>query len=175
MVTPLAVFEDEVPIDPAPEAGPPAGQLRLDDQLCFALYAAANEITRAYRPLLAELGLTYPQYLLMMALWERDDQTVTEIAQTLHLPGHGLLPVLGRLVAAGLITRRPDPADRRAIRLALTEAGAALEVAAAVAQQEVACRTRRTPEVLDGLRSQLHQLTGDLRRHQAAVTSAYPT
>ena len=124
MQTPPAVADpsDDVLAETATQDAP-AGRLRLDDQLCFALYAATNEIVRVYRPLLAELGLTYPQYLLMMALWEQDDQPVTAPARTLHLPAHGVLPVLTRLAEAGLVSpaprsRRPtgDPGDAHASR-----------------------------------------------------------
>jgi len=133
--------------------------LRLDDQLCFALYAATNEIIRTYRPLLAELGLTYPQYLLLMALWERDNQTVTEVAHTLRLPAHGLLPIITRLERTGFLNRNRDPHDRRAVRLTLTTTGRALEHRAAQAQHQVGCRTKLSPTRLGRLRGQLHQLT----------------
>ncbi|MFL6065102.1 MAG: MarR family winged helix-turn-helix transcriptional regulator [Friedmanniella sp.] len=113
--------------------------------------------------MLAELGLTYPQYLVMMALWGKDDRTVTDIARTLHLPAHGLLPVLNRLADAGLIARHRDPDDRRSTRLTLTPAGLALERTAASVQQRVACRSRLTPDAVADLRSKLHDLSRDLR------------
>lgn len=139
-----------------------ASRLRLDEQLCFALYAATNEIIRVYRPLLAELGLTYPQYLLLMALWEDDDQTVTQLGETLRLPAHGLLPVLTRLEQAGLLRRARDAADRRVVRIMLTPTGRALERQAAAVQHQVACQTRLSSSALAGLRTQLHHLTDDL-------------
>ncbi|GAA1843724.1 MarR family winged helix-turn-helix transcriptional regulator [Microlunatus capsulatus] len=164
MQTPPVVADpsDDVLADTATQDAP-AGRLRLDDQLCFALYAATNEIVRVYRPLLAELGLTYPQYLLMMALWEQDDQPVTALARTLHLPAHGVLPVLTRLAEAGLVSRRPDPVDRRVTRVTLTPAGAALEGSAAAAQRVVASRTRLAPDAFRELRSGLHELSAVLR------------
>ncbi|WP_197677229.1 MarR family winged helix-turn-helix transcriptional regulator [Friedmanniella luteola] len=139
-----------------------ADRLRLDEQLCFALYAATNEIVRAYRPLLAELGLTYPQYLLLMALWEHDDQTVTELAETLRLPAHGLLPVLTRLEQSDLLLRNRDAADRRVVRITLTPGGRALERRAARVQHRVACQTRLPAAALAELRTQLHHLSQDL-------------
>jgi DNA-binding MarR family transcriptional regulator len=139
-------------------------RLGLDDQLCFALYAATTEIVRTYRPLLNELGLTYPQYLLMMALWDRDDQTITEMGRVLHLPAHGLLPVITRLVNAGLISRDPDPVDRRASRLRLTAAGAQLEQSVGTTQQAVACQTQLAPDTIVSLRTQLQNLTSSLRQ-----------
>ena len=146
---------------PLDQQGP--DRLRLDDQLCFALYAATNEITRAYRPLLTQLGITYPQYLLLMVLWEHDNQTITHVAHTLHLPTHGLLPVITRLTQTGLLTRNPDPHDRRTTRLTLTPTGHALEHAAAAAQHQVAHQTHLTPTDLANLRHHLHQLIRHLQ------------
>ena len=137
----------------------PAPGPRLDDQLCFALYAASNTIVRAYRPLLAELGLTYPQYLVMMVLWEGDGVAVQEIAERLELPAHGVTPVLNRLAGSGWVERRPDPDDRRVVRIHLTEAGAKLEHDAGLAQAAVVCRTGLDPAALDALRDQLRELT----------------
>lgn len=136
--------------------------LRLDDQLCFAVYAATNAVVRAYRPLLRELGLTYPQYLLLMVLWERDDQAVSEVAARLQLPVHGLLPVVERLERAALVRRSRQAGDRRVVRLGLTAAGAALERAAAVAQHNVVDRTKLTVTELEDLRDQLRHLTAAL-------------
>jgi DNA-binding MarR family transcriptional regulator len=163
IVTPVSAPEGDAAVEAPQGPFPVAPELRLDDQLCFALYSAATEIVRAYRPLLAELGLTYPQYLVMMALWARDDQTVSDVARTLHQPAQGLLPVLSRLVGAGLVTRNPDPDDRRATRLTLTPAGATLEQTAALVQQRVACQTLLTPDGLADLRARLQGLVADLR------------
>lgn len=144
----------------------PARGPRLDEQLCFALYAASNSIVRAYRPLLAELGLTYPQYLVMMVLWERDGVAVQQIAERLELPAHGVTPVLNRLSTAGWVERRPDPDDGRVVRVHLTEPGARLERDAGIAQAAVVCRTGLDPDALDALRAQLRDL--------ARVTDATP-
>lgn len=138
-------------------------RLRLDDQLCFALYAATNAITRAYRPLLRELGLTYPQYLTLMALWQHGTGTVSELAQRLDLPPHAMTPVLQRLEQAGLIRRQRSPFDRRAVLVELTSDGAELESAAATVQHSVECATGLSPNGLDALRRQLHDLVNDMR------------
>src|SRR4028119_2514594 len=85
--------------------------LRLDDQLCFALYATSHAVTKLYRPLLARVGLTYPQYLVMLVLWERDRRTVSELGDRLHLDSGTLTPLLKRLEAAGP-GPRPPPGPR---------------------------------------------------------------
>ncbi|MFE0433868.1 MarR family winged helix-turn-helix transcriptional regulator [Streptomyces nigra] len=117
---------------PEPPARGP-GSLLLDDQLCFALYAASRAVTARYRPLLEELGLTYPQYLVMLALWEQDSISVRELGAALQLESSTLSPLLKRLEAGGLLRRERRPDDERSVALRLTEAGAALrERAAAV-------------------------------------------
>lgn len=100
--------------------------MSLDRQVCFGLYAASNLVTRLYRPLLAELGLTFPQYLAMMVLWESEPQTVSAIGQRLHLDSGTLTPLLKRLEAGGLVLRRRDEADERRVLISLTDAGHAL-------------------------------------------------
>src|SRR3989442_3417550 len=100
--------------------------LGLDDQLCFALYAASRAVTAAYRPLLAELDLTYPQYLVMLVLWERGSGTVKELGDALELDYGTLSPLLKRLEAAGLVHRERRPEDERSVRVALTAGRAAL-------------------------------------------------
>ncbi len=138
-------------------------QLRLNDQLCFALYAATNAITRAYRPLLRELGITYPQYLTLMALWQHRTGTVSELAQRLDLPAHAMTPLLQRLERAGLIARRRSPIDSRAVLVELTSAGVALETSAATVQRAVECATGLSPHALAALRGELHDLVNDMR------------
>src|SRR3712207_7975977 len=97
---------------------PPPG-VALDDQLCFALYAASRAVAARYRPMLEELGLTYPQYLVMMLLWEQDNQTVGQLGARLALDSGTLSPLLKRLTAAGLVTRhrRVEDEDRKSTRL----------------------------------------------------------
>ena len=99
----------------------------LDDQLCFALYAASRAVTARYRPMLEKIGLTYPQYLVMMLLWERDEQTVGQLGSRLALDSGTLSPLLKRLTAAGLVTRHRRVEDERSVSIALTDAGRALQ------------------------------------------------
>ena len=135
-------------------------QLRLDDQLCFALYAATNTVVRRYRPLLAAIGLTYSQYLVMLVLWQDGTRSISEIAERLALPGNAVTPLVGRLEAAGLVHRTHQPTDRRVVQVRLTDAGAELETAAADVQRRVACSTQLSDDELAGLREQLHDLLG---------------
>ena len=100
--------------------------LDLDNQLCFALYAAAHAIKKAYRPLLDDLGLTYPQYLILLVLWKTDALKVSEIGERLSLDSGTLTPVLKRLEAASLIRRTRRLTDEREVEIALTPAGRAL-------------------------------------------------
>ena len=105
----------------------PAPSVTLDDQLCFALYAASRAVTARYRPMLEEIGLTYPQYLVMMLLWESDHQTVGQLGSRLALDSGTLSPLLKRLTAAGLVTRHRRVEDERSVSIALTEQGRALQ------------------------------------------------
>ncbi|MBW8796138.1 MAG: MarR family transcriptional regulator [Streptomyces sp.] len=102
------------------------GSLLLDDQLCFALYAASRAVTARYRPLLDELGLTYPQYLVMLVLWDQDSVSVRELGAALQLESSTLSPLLKRLEANGLVTRERRPDDERSVAIRLTEDGARL-------------------------------------------------
>ena len=106
--------------------GLPAPSVTLDDQLCFALYAASRAVTARYRPMLEELGLTYPQYLVMMLLWEEDRQTVGQLGTRLSLDSGTLSPLLKRLTAAGLVTRHRRVEDERSVSVSLTDAGRGL-------------------------------------------------
>jgi len=96
------------------------------DHLCFAIYSAGHAFNRVYKPLLAELNLTYPQYLVMIALWAEDNQTVGDIGGKLFLESSTLTPLLKRLEALGYLTRRRDPDDERQVRLTLTDKGSSL-------------------------------------------------
>ncbi len=138
-----------------------SGRLRLDDQLCFALYAATHAMTRRYRPLLDSLGLTYPQYLVMLVLWQDGPSTVGEIARRLELDSHAVTPLVGRLEAAGLVGRRRGD-DRRQVVVAPTRSGRELEATTSVAQADVACATGLDAVGLDDLRDQLRALSGRL-------------
>src|SRR6059058_1906262 len=104
----------------------PGPSVALDDQLCFALYAASRAVTARYRPMLEAIGLTYPQYLVMMLLWEQDGQTVGQLGARLALDSGTLSPLLKRLTAAGLVTRHRRVEDERSVSIALTDEGRAL-------------------------------------------------
>lgn len=112
--------------------------LKLDRQLCFAVYAAAHAYNRLYKPLLDALGLTYPQYLVMLVLWEEDALTVKAIGQRLMLDSGTLTPLLKRLEAAGLVRRQRDPRDERLVRIALTAEGRSLRARAAAVPPRIA-------------------------------------
>lgn len=103
-----------------------ADPLALDRQVCFALAATSRSVIGLYRPVLEPLGLTHPQYLVMLALWERSPRTVRDIGEALHLEPATLSPLLKRLESAGLLTRARSTADERALDVALTPAGTAL-------------------------------------------------
>lgn len=105
--------------------------LKLDHQLCFALYSASLAMTKLYKPLLEELGLTYPQYLAMLVLWEQDGVTVSELGERLYLDSGTLTPLLKRLEAADLVTRLRDVQDERRVLIRLTATGRKLKARAA--------------------------------------------
>jgi len=137
-------------------------KLRLNQQLCFPLYAASNMLTRLYRPLLADLGLTYPQYLVMLRLWEAAPQTVGELGRSLHLDAGTLTPLLKRLQNAGLVTRQRNPHDERSVDIDLTEQGWALKQRAQSVPEAMLCQVPLPPKELaklrDGLRALLDAL-----------------
>jgi DNA-binding MarR family transcriptional regulator len=117
-----------------------AKRFRLDEQLCFALYSASRAFTRAYAPLLGPLGLTYPQYLVLLVLWDRGELSVSGLGEQLGLDSGTLTPLLKRMEESGLIARTRDTADERVVRVALTRAGRALEKRAKSIPLELACR-----------------------------------
>ena len=105
--------------------------LRLDNQLCFALYSASLAMTKLYKPLLDELGITYPQYLVLLVLWERDGITVSELGERLSLDSGTLTPLLKRLETAGWVSRLRDTQDERRVLVRLSAAGRELKERAA--------------------------------------------
>ena len=142
----------------------PTDWLALDHQLCFALYSASLAVTKTYQPLLAPLGLTYPQYLVMLVLWEQDGLTVSQLGERLHLDSGTLTPLLKRLESGGLVQRLRDAADERRMRLQLTAEGRSLRRRAESVPQtlarsmgcgldEIASLTRRLAELRDRLRA----------------------
>ena len=138
---------------------PAYDHLLLENQLCFALYAATNAVTRAYREPLSKLGLTYPQYLAMLVLWESGAHTVKSLADALQLDSSSVTPLLKRLELAGWVSRTRDPGDERVVRIELTAVGKALRRPVALIQKGVACRTRLAQAELVALRKQLQALT----------------
>jgi DNA-binding MarR family transcriptional regulator len=114
-----------------PTASSPSPSPQLAEMLCFSVYAANHALTRVYKPLLEPLGLTYPQYLVMLSLWAEDGQTVGRIGDQLFLESSTVTPLLKRLEAAGLVSRGRDQADERVVRVRLTEPGRALRDKAA--------------------------------------------
>jgi MarR family transcriptional regulator, organic hydroperoxide resistance regulator len=136
---------------------------RLDDQLCFALYAASRAMTRAYQPLLEPLGLTYPQYLTLLALWEEDGQRVSALGERLRLDSATLTPLLKRLEAQGLVTRRRSEHDERVVEISLTEAGWDMQRRAEHLPVSMLCQTGLELGELVALREQLRALTARLR------------
>ncbi len=132
--------------------------LKLDDQLCFALYAASNAVMRAYRPLLAPIHLTYPQYLVMIALWQNGAAPVNELATRLKVGANAITPLVDQLEKSGYVYRARSSADRRIVTVVLTSTGIQLEEAATEAQRQVSCRTGMTETGLNLLRGQLHAL-----------------
>lgn len=133
----------------------PVEVLRLDNQLCFALYGAANRMTRLYRPLLDALGLTYPQYLAMLVLWEKSPRTVGELGEALDLDSSTLTPLLKRLEAGGLVERRRDPDDERRVIVALTDKGRALREQAVTIPEKLFCALDMPLEAITALRERL--------------------
>ena len=135
----------------------------LDEQLRFALYTASRAMTSCYRPMLDGLGLTYPQYLVLVLLWERGDLSVTGIGHALQLETGTLSPLLKRLEATGLVTRTRQAGDERSVLIGLTSAGRALEKRAADVQRNVESVTGLDDAEITALRSTLQGIARSLR------------
>ncbi|MFG2882406.1 MarR family winged helix-turn-helix transcriptional regulator [Streptomyces sp. NPDC048297] len=141
------------------ESGAAAGSLRLDDQLCFALYAAQRAVTAAYRPLLDDLGLTYPQYLVLLVLWERGETSVKELAGALRLDYGTVSPLLKRLEAAGLVRRERAADDERSVLVTCTGRGERLKERAARVPGVVLTSSGLEAQEVVRLREELWRLT----------------
>ncbi|MDF2493740.1 MAG: ArsR family transcriptional regulator [Sphingomonas sp.] len=139
-----------------------AEALKLEWQLCFPLYAASNLLTRLYRPALDELGLTYPQYLVMLVLWENDRQSVSQIGRRLYLDSGTLTPLLKRMEANGLIARRRDVEDERRVLITLTPQGDALRKVARHVPEKMVTNPALTPEEGETLRRIARKLVENL-------------
>jgi DNA-binding MarR family transcriptional regulator len=141
---------------------------KLEQQLCFAIYSAMHAVTKAYQPMLEKLGLTYPQYLAMLVLWEGGDVTVKQVGERLFLDSGTLTPLLKRLEAMGLVHRARDPKDERRVRLTLTEKGKALHSHAQPIPGQIAAAMGRPPEDLKAVRKELRRIRNALLDARAA-------
>lgn len=138
---------------------------RLDRQLCFALYSASKTATAVYRPVLEELGLTYPQYLVMMVLWESEPRSVRELGHELGLDSGTLSPLLKRLESLGLVERRRSVLDERRVDVSLTDDGRDLSAKATGIPRHLADAAGLSNAELEQLRGTLDRLTAALQRH----------
>jgi MarR family transcriptional regulator, organic hydroperoxide resistance regulator len=135
----------------------------LDSQLCFSLYATSMAVNRTYKPLLDRLGITYPQYLVLLALWEQDARTVGAIAARLRLESSTVTPLVKRLEAGGLVTRTRKPEDERQVQVRLTKRGAAL-------QEECGCLAEALIERSGMAGKRLAALNKDVQALRDALT-----
>jgi DNA-binding MarR family transcriptional regulator len=134
------------------------GPIPLDDQLCHTIYSAGMAIQRLYKPLLDELGLTYPQYLVLNILWREDEQTVGGIAEQLALESSTLTPLLKRLEAAGLVRRARNPDNERQVVVGLTASGRALKSRAVCLGESLLAASGQTPDALGELNLSIRRL-----------------
>lgn len=146
----------------APAVAVAASTPRLDAQLCFALYSAGLAMNKVYRKLLRPLGLTYPQYLVMMVLWEDESASVSEIGARLFLDSATLTPLLKRLESGGLVARLRSREDERHVVITLTARGKSLQSKAGKVQESIFCATQCTPGELKHLKAELQDLRGRL-------------
>ncbi|MGB5808822.1 MarR family winged helix-turn-helix transcriptional regulator [Castellaniella sp.] len=149
----------------------PTASLTLDAQLCFALYSAQLAMGKIYRRHLADLGLTYPQYLVMLVLWEADGQTVTALGERLYLDSATLTPLLKRLQAMGLLRRDRAADDQRQVRVSLTPAGRDLWHRAGGVPKGVLCATGCSPDHARVLKAELEELRAHLLAASAALSN----
>ncbi|AZO17793.1 MarR family transcriptional regulator [Mesorhizobium sp. M2A.F.Ca.ET.043.05.1.1] len=140
---------------------------RLDQQLCFALYSASGLMTKLYRPLLDPLGLTYPQYLAMLALWQHSPSTIGELGAALGLDSATLTPLVKRMEAGGLVTRRRDAADERRVLVEPTAKGDALRAKMKDVQEGLSCGMPLERAELKALHDTLTRLVAGLRETTA--------
>ena len=151
---------------------PPSAALRLDNQLCFALYSTSLTMTKLYKPVLERLGLTYPQYLVMLALWETSPTTVSALGERLFLDSGTLTPLLKRMQGAGWLQRERDASDERRVIVSLSEAGRALRDRAAEVPRAMVRATRCSLDEVAELRLRLQALRRDLAAQLHSPTDA---
>lgn len=140
-----------------------SNHLRLENQLCFALHAASRAMTSAYQPLLEALGITYPQYLVLLLLWEQDGVRVSQLGERLYLDSGTLTPLLKRLESRGLVERRRSAEDERVVEVFLTAAGKKAKRRAADVPAAMLCKTGLSLAELEKLRTTLQGLTRKLQ------------
>ncbi|HTM81493.1 MarR family transcriptional regulator [Asticcacaulis sp.] len=138
-------------------------ELLLENQICFAVYSAAHAFAQAYKPHLDPMGLTYPQYLVMLLLWEQDGRSVNALGQPLHLDSGTLTPLLKRMEKAGLVTRQRDAKDERIMRIHLTDHGRALRERARAIPPAMLCASGLELEGLMALHEEVKALGRNLR------------
>ena len=136
--------------------------LLLKNQLCFSLYAATNSIIRYYLIYLMEIGITYPQYLVLITLWESNSSTASEIASILKLDLPTITPILQKLEVMGFISRKRSNEDNRVVIVTLTDKGLEIEKAIAGIQDKVACKTHLTDKDFNKLKDTLNELTATM-------------
>jgi DNA-binding MarR family transcriptional regulator len=146
--------------------------LRLDDQLCFGLYSASRAVTALYRVVLEDLDLTYPQYLVMLALWERDHRLVKELGAELNLDSGTLSPLLKRLHAAGLVERNRQADDERAVMVSLSETGKALREKAEGIPDVIGTAMSLDDAGVARMRAELDRLTESVNAYREARSPA---
>ena len=158
------------PVTAAKPAAVAARELqRLDRQLCFALYSSSLLMTKLYKPVLGALGLTYPQYLVLLALWQADAMGVGELGEQLYLDSGTLTPLLKRMEAAGWLSRERAAHDERRVIVKLTPAGRALRRKATHVPVDVACATGCKFTEINELTTQLQMLRGNVASHLMAA------
>lgn len=147
-----------------PQTPMPVQKNSLSAMICFALYSANHAMQRVYTPLLTDLGVTYPQYLVLLTLWDDDRQTVGALGRTMQLESNTLTPLLKRMEAQGLVTRSRDGADERQVRIGLTEKGRAMEIRAGGIAACIFDRCGLDIDQLIALREAVTELRDQLRQ-----------
>ena len=145
--------------------------LLLNNQLCFALYAATNSIVRYYRIYLNEIGITYTQYLVLLVLWELENSNIKEIAKVLKLDSPTITPIVQKLEKMNLVKRQRSDKDERVVVVSLTKNGIDLETQVADIQNKVACRTHLNPKDFKELKNTLNQLADTMAAKEKKLDS----
>jgi len=143
--------------------------LKLDNQLCFTIYACSRSLTRVYRPLLNRLGVTYPQYLVLLVLWEEKQQSITALGERLFLDSGTLTPLLKRMEKNGLVQRMRSMEDERRVFVQVTEKGAALKAQAYEIPKKMFCQSGLTTDAFVRMKGDLEQLLERIRKKGEAL------